>query len=131
MFFLIFLEKISISCKSDDSASEKMQLWHMTLLTHKLNEKCHYDWKRLARNMDFDDQDLKRMHEHHADVDEMIEKINHMNTRSPARYLEMLKELKRIKGGELYCSHVRPALKGINRTDVGKYLVIKNENSFK
>ena len=103
----------------------------MTLLTHKLNEKCHYDWKRSAHNMDFDDQDLKRMHEHHADVDEMIEKINHMNTRSPARYLEMLKELKRIKGGELYCSHVRPALKGINRTDVGKYLVIKNENSFK
>ena len=108
-----------------------MKLSHMTLLANKLNEKCYYDWKRLARNMDFDDQDLTRMHKHHADVDEMIEKINDINTGSPTKCLEMLIELKRIKGGELHFSHVKSALKGINRTDVGKYLVIKNETFFR
>lgn len=87
----------------------------MTLLAEKLNKICYYDWKRLARNMDFDDQDLKRMYEHHADVDEMIEKINKMKRSCPTKCLKMLKELKRIKGGELYFSHVKPALKGINR----------------
>ena len=99
----------------------------MTIFANKLNEKCSYDWKRLARNMEFPYEDLMRLHQRYAGVDEMIQNINGANERTYEKCIEMLKELERIKGGELYYDDLKQALERIGRTDVSKYLLIKKE----
>ena len=106
-----------------------MQLWHKTLFANKLNELGNYEWKRLARNVEFDDQDCMRMHERHVDVEEMIKNINDVNEMTFEKCLEMLKGLERFKGGELYLHHLEPALKRINRTDVSKCLLTEIFNT--
>ena len=113
--------------KVDNFGSLRMQLWFMTIFANKLNEKCSYDWKRLARNMEFLYEDLMRLHQRYAGVDEMIQNINGANERTYEKCIEMLKELERIKGGELYYDDLKPALERIGRTDVSKYLLIKKE----
>ena len=102
-----------------------MQLWHKTKFANKLNELGNYDWKRLVRNMEFDDQDIMRMHERHADVEEMIKNIDNVNEITFEKCFEMLKDLERFKGGELYLHHLEPALRRINRTDVSRSLFIE------
>ena len=100
-----------------------MQSMHQTIFIKKLNELGKYDWKRLLRNMEFDDQDRKRMHERYADVEEMIKNINDVNEETFDKCLKMLKDLERFKGGELHLYHLEPALKRINRTDVSQCLL--------
>ena len=124
------LDQIDGAFKVDNSGSLRMQLWFMTIFAKKLNEKCSYDWKRLARNMEFVYEDRMRLYDRYSGVDEMIQNINDANERTYEKCIEMLKELERIKGGELHYSDLKPALEKIGRTDISKYLFIEKESYF-
>ena len=94
-----------------------------------------YDWKRVVRNMEFDEEDEKRMQIRYLDVDSMITNIDHDNEKLSDKCYKMLEELERIKGGELSWPRLKPALERIDRIGCannfewymhcGKPLVIK------
>lgn len=76
---------------------------------------CNYDWKRLARNIELDDEDMSRLHKRYSDIDKMIFEIDNANVRVSNKCYKMLVELERIKGGELWWSKLKPALRSIGK----------------
>ena len=78
---------------------------------------CIYDWKRLARNIEFDDEDMGRLYRKCSDIDKMIFEIDNTNVRVLDKCYKMLVELESVKGGELWWSKLKPALKSIGKGD--------------
>ena len=73
-------------------------------------EGCYIsDWKRLARNIKFDNVDI--------DIDAMIWYIDCNNENVDDKCLKMLQELEKIKGEELLWANLNSALQMIDRSD--------------
>lgn len=81
---------------------------------------CVWDWKRLARNIDLNDEDLKRLKTRYSDIDNMICNIDYDNGTLEDKCFKMLEELDRCKGGELWWYEVEKALEKIGRTGCAK-----------
>ena len=76
-----------------------------------------YDWKRLLRNLEFDNADRDCLHKRYGHIDNMIAYIDISENTLDGKILKMLEELKEIKGRELCWVQVKAALKRIFRTD--------------
>lgn len=67
------------------------------------------DWKRLARNIEFDNGDI--------DIDAIIWDIDRNNEKVDDKCFKMLQELEKIKREELSWAVLNSALQRIDRTD--------------
>ena len=95
-----------------DNTSRRYQL---SIYLNGQDGSYTYDWKRLVRNMEFDEKDQERLESRYADVDNMITNIDHDNEKLSDKCYKMLEELERIKGGELSWPKLKPALERIDR----------------
>ena len=101
-----------------------------------------YDWKRLLRNIEFDNADINDIHERYGDIDNMIACLDCSEDDLGAIGLKMLQELENVKDGKICWAQLRTALERITRTDcadafekwcidIGKFIRNKIRKSFK
>ena len=67
--------------------------------------------------MEFDDEDMSRLYKRYSDIDKMILEIDLANNRVSNKCYKMLLELEIIKGGDLWWSKLKPALRSIGQGD--------------
>ena len=81
------------------------------LVSYLIGEDGSYnsDWKRLARNIEFSNVDI--------DIDAMMWRIDRNNEKIDDKCFKMLRELEKIKRGELSWAVLKSALQRIDRTD--------------
>lgn len=81
-------------------------------------EGCYaYDWKRLLRNLEFENAETDRLHKCYGHIDNMIACVDISENTLDGKILKMLEELENIKGGELCWIQLKAALERIFRTD--------------
>ena len=112
---------------------DRKQIHSLSICLSGQDSCCTCDWKRLARNIELNDEDLKRLQTRYTDIDNMICNIDYNNEILQDKCFKMLEELERCKGGELWWSVVDRALEKIGRTGCakkfldhtpGKYLIV-------
>lgn len=101
---------------SKNIALDRKQRHILSICLSGQDSCCTCDWKRLARNIDLNDEDLKRLQTRYTDIDNMICNIDYNNEILQDKCFKMLEELERCKGGELWWSEVNKAFEKIGRT---------------
>ena len=127
--FFLDLDQICGTWKNEyDAAStlNPVQNIHLYTILERIHftkflrgqEGCYvYDWKRLLRNLEFDNADTDRLQKWYGHIDNMIALIDTSENTLDGKILKMLEELENIKGGVLCWVQLKAALERIFRTD--------------